>query len=146
MWDWVLRCGNTRQVLVRKECTTNQGFKSIVCDRGFPAEYVFYVLQHHMKTVEANATGSTFKEISGSVFKSINIMKPPQKVIVKFVETVRPIFERQNNLELQNQKLAQIRDWQLPMLMNGQVTVGDVEEMGMDAEERSKYEKNISHN
>ncbi len=125
----------------RKECTTNQGFKSIVCDKGFPAEYVFYVLQHHMKTIEANATGSTFKEISGTVFKSINIIKPQQKEIVKFVETVRPIFERQNNLELQNQELAHLRDWLLPMLMNGQVTVGDVEEMGMVAEEQSEYNK-----
>lgn len=126
----------------RKECTTNQGFKSIVCDKGYGSEYVYYVLKNNMKIIEANASGSTFKEISGSVFKSINIMKPPQKVIVKFVEKVCPMFERQNNLELQNQELAQLRDWLLPMLMNGQVTVGDVEErMGMVAEEKSTYSK-----
>ena len=40
------------------------------------------------------------------------------------------LFEkkRQENLK-QNQELAQLRDWLLPMLMNGQVTVGDAEEM-----------------
>jgi len=40
----------------------------------------------------------------------------------------------------ENQKLSALRDWLLPMLMNGQVTVGDVEqELGMVAEEKESY-------
>jgi type I restriction enzyme S subunit len=31
-------------------------------------------------------------------------------------------------MKKQNQELASLRDWLLPMLMNGQVTVGDAEE------------------
>ena len=107
----------------RKECTTNQGFKSIVCDKGYASEYVYYVLKNNMKIIEANASGSTFKEISGSVFKSIDIIKPDKEVLSHFREKVAPIFKKQNNLEKQNQELAQLRDWLLPMLMNGQVRV-----------------------
>ena len=41
-----------------------------------------------------------------------------------------------------NQELASLRDWLLPMLMNGQVTVGEVEkELGMVAEESARYGK-----
>jgi type I restriction enzyme S subunit len=36
---------------------------------------------------------------------------------------VNPILQRQNLLEQENQELTQLRDWLLPMLMNGQVTV-----------------------
>ena len=127
----------------RKECTTNQGFKSIVCDKGYASEYVYYVLKNNMKIIEANASGSTFKEISGSVFKSIDIIKPDKEVLSHFREKVAPIFKKQNNLEKQNQELAQLRDWLLPMLMNGQVRVGecDEEDLGLVAEEKGEYKK-----
>jgi type I restriction enzyme S subunit len=36
---------------------------------------------------------------------------------------IKPIFNHQQNLEEENQKLTELRDWLLPMLMNGQVTV-----------------------
>lgn len=111
----------------REPCTTNQGFKSIICNKNYSCEYVYYVLKSNMKLIEANATGSTFKEISGSVFKSLKVVKPKDELIEKFLGSVRSIFLKQNNLELQNQELAQLRDWLLPMLMNGQVTVKDVE-------------------
>jgi len=37
---------------------------------------------------------------------------------------MKPIFSQQDNLERQTQELAALRDWLLPMLMNGQVRVG----------------------
>ncbi|WP_397445969.1 hypothetical protein [Polaribacter sp. R77954] len=36
------------------------------------------------------------------------------------------IIKKVNN-QLENQKLSELRDWLLPMLMNGQVSVGGVE-------------------
>lgn len=106
-----------------KPCTTNQGFKSIVCDKGFNCEFVFYVLQSNMSQIEANATGSTFKEISSSVFKSLKILLPPFCLIEEFENKASTIFQKQLNVEKQNQELAALRDWLLPMLMNGQVKV-----------------------
>jgi len=57
-----------------------------------------------------------------------------------FYDYAKPIHAQiQTNLK-ENQKLAELRDWLLPMLMNGQVTVGEAEEnLGMVAEERGKY-------
>ena len=105
----------------RFDCTTNQGFKSIVCNREYPYEYVFYVLKHNMPSIEANASGSTFKEISTAVLKSIKILKPQKEVVVKYQTIISTIFLKQDNLEIQNQQLSALRDWLLPMLMNGQV-------------------------
>lgn len=44
-----------------------------------------------------------------------------------------------NNVK-QNQQLAELRDWLLPMLMNGQVKVADIkDELAMAAEEVVEY-------
>ncbi len=69
------------------------------------------------------ASGSTFKEVSGTVLKTVKITLPKSDVIGQFSNAVEPIFGRQDLLEQENQQLTQLRDWLLPMLMNGQVTV-----------------------
>ncbi|MGC4234932.1 MAG: restriction endonuclease subunit S [Niabella sp.] len=107
----------------RVTCTTNQGFKSIVCNKSYSCEYIYYVLNQYMPTIEANATGSTFKEISGTVFKAINIIKPSRTIVNEFTKKGKKIFDKQDNLEKQNQQLSALRDWLLPMLMNGQVKI-----------------------
>ncbi len=109
----------------RKECTTNQGFKSFFCNKDYPAEYVYYTLIRNMPLIEQNAGGSTFREISATALKRINIVKPPLKIVEEFRQIITPIFEKQNNLEKQNIELASLRDWLLPMLMNGHVRVGE---------------------
>jgi type I restriction enzyme S subunit len=57
------------------------------------------------------------------------VAKPTDSLLKDFNEKIS-LFEkkRQENLK-QNQELAQLRDWLLPMLMNGQITVGNAEEM-----------------
>ena len=41
----------------------------------------------------------------------------------QFSKIVRPIYEAVHKNYIQNQELTQLRDWLLPMLMNGQVKV-----------------------
>lgn len=107
----------------RKEVTTNQGFKSFVPKKGFPTEFVFYCVKNQIPRIEAYSSGSTFKEVSASTLKSMDISIPPQPVLSQYENKVSPLFKNQDNLEKQNQKLAALRDWLLPMLMNGQVKV-----------------------
>ena len=52
---------------------------------------------------------------------------PPIELAEKFYDFMKPIqIKKEKNLK-ENQELASLRDWLLPMLMNGQVSVGDVE-------------------
>lgn len=119
----------------REEVTTNQGFKSIVPDKRFPTEFIYYTVGNMIPTIEKNAAGSTFKEISGSTLKTIQISLPADEVLQLYTKKVINIFKRQNILELENQQLSSLRDWILPMLMNGQVKVGEVaENLSMAAE------------
>ena len=107
----------------REHVTTNQGFKSFVPRNGYSTEYVYYSIQNMIPTIENNSAGSTFKEVSGSTLKAIKVGLPDTEIIQNYTSMVENIFNRQDNLERQNQTLAELRDWLLPMLMNGQVQV-----------------------
>jgi type I restriction enzyme S subunit len=109
--------------IARNPVTTNQGFKSFVPSKGYSTEFIYYTLNHQMKTIEQNASGSTFKEVSGGTLKSILTQLPEPGVLFEFADLMKPIFSQQDNLERQNQELAALRDWLLPMLMNGQMRV-----------------------
>ena len=107
----------------REKVTTNQGFKSFVPNKGYSTEYVYYSVKNMIPAIENNAVGSTFKEVSATTLKSISIFLADKQVICKYTETVLSIFNRQDLLEQENQQLSSLRDWLLPMLMNGQVSV-----------------------
>ena len=68
------------------------------------------------------ATGSNQKNLSG--IDLLNLKIPfSRKLIISFLNKVQPSFEKMLNIQKQNQELAKLRDWLLPMLMNGQVSV-----------------------
>jgi type I restriction enzyme S subunit len=71
--------------------------------------------------------------ISGSIQKFIglnSLRETPilsnEILIKKYNEITFSIFEKLENLKLENQKLTELRDWLLPMLMNGQVKVSEL--------------------
>lgn len=103
--------------------TTNQGFKSFVPSKGYSTEYVYYTIQNLIPAIENNAVGSTFKEVSASTLKSINVCLAKHEIVEAFNKRVSAIFNRQDLLEQENLHLSSLRDWLLPMLMNGQVKV-----------------------
>jgi len=111
-----------------KQVTTNQGFKSFVPKENYSTEFVFYCVKNQIPKIEAYSSGSTFKEVSASTLKTINISIPDKGVLENYNNISKPIFKKQSLIELENQKLSELRDWLLPMLMNGQVTVGEAEE------------------
>ena len=67
------------------------------------------------------------REIPISVLKTVKISLPDSNVVGQFSKSVEPIFKRLDLLEQENQHLTQLRDLLLPMLMNGQVTVNQIQ-------------------
>ena len=109
--------------IARTELTTNQGFKSFIPHDGYSTAFIYYTVKGSLKTITQYASGSTFKEVSAGVLKTVKIVLPDLNVVEQFTDSVTSIFKRQDVLEQENQQLAQLRDWLLPLLMNGQVTV-----------------------
>lgn len=109
--------------IAREKLTTNQGFKSFVPNNVYSTAFIYYTVKSSLKAITQYASGSTFKEVSGTVLKTVKVSLPDSTVVEQFTNLIEPIFKRQDLLEQENQHLIQLRDWLLPMLMNGQVTV-----------------------
>ncbi len=103
--------------------TTNQGFKSFVPKEGFSTPFLFYTVKNLIPAIKNNSGGSTFKEVSTESLRTIPTPLPDTNLIEKYTNVVLSTFARQELLETENQHLSTLRDWLLPMLMNGQVTV-----------------------
>ncbi|MES2355540.1 MAG: restriction endonuclease subunit S [Pseudomonadota bacterium] len=72
----------------------------------------------------SNMTGTSGrKRIDASTLETFSLPLPPEDLLLKYEKTARACFERMTNNAQENQQLAKLRDWLLPMLMNGQVTV-----------------------
>lgn len=109
--------------VARNELTTNQGFKSFVPTKGFSSEFIYYTTKNSLKTIVQYASGSTFKEVSATVLKTVKVVLPDSAIVEMYTNTARSIFERQNMIEQEKEQLIKLKDWLLPMLMNGQVTI-----------------------
>ncbi|MET0013035.1 MAG: restriction endonuclease subunit S [Sedimenticola sp.] len=112
-------------VLTGVDMAMNQSCYALKAKQGISHSYLFFLVKeliHHLK-VKASVSGSVFNSIVTNDIEFTNLAIPNNKVIQQFAAIVEPMFERIANNTRQNQQLTQLRDWLLPMLMNGQVTV-----------------------
>jgi type I restriction enzyme S subunit len=70
-------------------------------------------------------TGAQQPHINKGIVDDSYIVIPPGDVLKNYYEIVEPIFGKINITAMESKKLEQLRDWLLPMLMNGQVTVNN---------------------
>ena len=88
--------------------------------------YTFF-LKHSLPVIESAASGSTFKEISGSAMKNIPAIIPDRNTLDQFNSFCAPIFAQQKILEEQNHSLAMLRDSLLPKLMSGAIDIASIQ-------------------
>jgi type I restriction enzyme S subunit len=124
-----------------KDSQTNQQLNSIVCKHEENRYYLYFYLIDYFKYAQAK-TGNTFANMNKGDFSEIKIIKPSQHILHSFKAKLDSAVDKILNNSIENQKLTELRDWLLPMLMNGQVRVGDVEDdvvMGMAVEPVGEY-------
>lgn len=88
--------------------------------------FLFFRLKQIEQSLLSQSSGSILKNVSQDTLKKISIAMPPdygRSVIETFNTAINPILGKLNLNHQENQHLAQLRDWLLPLLMNGQVTV-----------------------
>lgn len=107
--------------------TTNQGFKSVIPNINVGTAFIYFFLKQALPIIEGMASGSTFKEISGSGMKSVPAIIPDNGTLHLFSEFCKPLFEQQAVLEAENRRLSGIRDSLLPKLMSGEIDVSDID-------------------
>ena len=107
---------------------TNQGFITCLPSDQVPLYFLHSWLNENVPTCVRMASGSTFKEISRGVFKSIHFLHPPVDLVGMFESFASPIGHELLSLQLQIQNLRRTRDLLLPRLLSGQIDVESLPE------------------
>lgn len=111
--------------IAKNDICTNQGFKSVV-PRLAGTAFIYYFLKISTKDIENKATGSTFKEASGALMKSLQLIIAPERILHDFENIIKPLFTQQEILEDESRRLAELRDTLLPKLMSGELRVNEL--------------------
>ena len=71
------------------------------------------------------AHGATQEAVNNDDLAGVHIIIPEDTVLRAYHETTQAIYAQISKNVCENQELVKLRDWLLPMLMNGQATISD---------------------
>ena len=112
--------------IVSEESQTNQQINSIVPKDGISPYYTYLLMKTLSETINTlGQSGSTIVNLNKTEFGKIQVTIPSKHIMQKFNYLCGPLFEKIHSAQKENKKLASLRDWLLPMLMTGQVTISD---------------------
>ena len=107
---------------VIEQAQTNQQINSIICEKSYVRYFLYFWIKGYFACAKAK-TGNTFANMNKGDFSDILIVEPNKPILENFHNKLLPLFETIKVKSKENQQLTQLRDWLLPMLMNGQITV-----------------------
>ena len=87
--------------------------------------YLAFTLKKHEGSNATQTGGSILKNVSQDTLNALTISYPPSDVIEKFNSAIKPILHQIVTNSDEINILIQLRNWLLPMLMNGQATIED---------------------
>ena len=140
--DICVSCIGTVGVIgfVGKKAQSNQQINTISKPKEYNRYYLFQYLNDYFNFNTAAKKGAVLSNMNKGDFEAIPVIEPNKDLRQMYFGKVDDIFKTISNNIKQNQKLAELRDWLLPMLMNGQVAVGEAkEELGMVVEDNGTY-------
>jgi type I restriction enzyme S subunit len=85
--------------------------------------YSFTQSDFMFTTIKNECLGTNINNLNSSLVKGFRLIIPPIELINSFNLKVNSVYEKIGNNLRENQQLTELRDWLLPMLMNGQVKV-----------------------
>lgn len=85
---------------------------------------IFFYLKSIERIIKEGSGGTILKNVNQTTLNGLKIVLPKSESLLNsFNKKINPLFKKINLIQKENQKLTEIRDWLLPMLMNGQVKV-----------------------
>jgi type I restriction enzyme, S subunit len=102
---------------------TNQGFITCIPNERYPLPYLYHWLKLAKPHFELLAGGATFAELTKGTFKRIEILTPPEPIVIEFTAIESPLFKNIETLLQTNRKLIETRDKLLPRLISGKLSV-----------------------
>ena len=107
---------------VTQTSQTNQQINSVICSNEFNRYFLYFAINGYFAGAKAK-TGNTFANMNKGDFSEILVVEPLEDIRKLFHEKIDAVIKEIKIKSQENIRLEQLRDYLLPMLMNGQVTV-----------------------
>lgn len=123
-----------RCFLIQQEPTDwdiNESVFSIRCKADMTTPeflYLYFRSDGFIRKATNTSTGSIFKGIRINTLLDTKMIVPDLQVCKNFTNTIKPFLAEINNNSNETTQLIALRDWLLPMLMNGQIGFKDKQE------------------
>ena len=105
------------------EASTNQAICAITLTDIRMRYYLKNVIEDLYQYLVKLSTGSARDNLSQDMIKNIKVVIPSNDILDRFYDFSNNIIKEITKKQQENEQLTQLRDWLLPMLMNGQVKV-----------------------
>lgn len=130
---WFAKMKNTKKVLYLGEYSDyfiesfilSTGFAGVKCKEKFSLEYMWGVINSDSfeKIKDRLSNGATQEAINNDSMAFIPLIIPSEDILKAYHKKTFEIYKKIYLNQIENQKLAELRDFLLPMLMNGQIVV-----------------------
>ncbi|EKN5932766.1 restriction endonuclease subunit S [Yersinia massiliensis] len=109
--------------IANADCCIGRGLAALNSKSGSDG-FLFYVMKYFKQVFDRrNSEGTTFGSITKDDLHSLEVIYPQNNILKKYDDIVSEFNKMIFLRSLENRDLIKLRDWLLPMLMNGQVTV-----------------------
>lgn len=112
-------------VIAANDISTNQGFKSFVPNEGVDSKYLYYYLKSIKYLAESVATGTTFKELSGKMAKTLPFPLAPlaeqKRIVEKLDEVLAQVDAIKTRLDNVPEILKRFRQSVLAAAVSGKI-------------------------
>ena len=105
------------------EASTNQAICAIMLNDIRMRYYLKNVIEDLYQYLVKLSTGSARDNLSQDMIKNIKVVIPSNDILDRYYDFSNNIIKEITKKQQEHEQLTQLRDWLLPMLMNGQVKV-----------------------
>jgi type I restriction enzyme S subunit len=135
-------------ILAINSCA-NQSVVGVYETEYLKSSYLYPLILNEIPRYLSLRTGAQQPHINKNTICNTRLIIPNSNDLAEYYKITAPLYKKIINNSFENQHLSSLRDWLLPMLMNGQVTVQgayesqkevDGEDMSMAAEEGADYQ------
>lgn len=109
--------------IANADCCIGRGLAALNSKSGSDG-FLFYVMKYFKQVFDRrNAEGTTFGSMTKDDLHSLQVVCPEPELLKRYDGIVSEYNKMIFTRSFENQDLIKLRDWLLPLLMNGQVTV-----------------------
>jgi type I restriction enzyme S subunit len=115
--------GNIRASILGIQSCANQSVVGVYENESLKCSYFYPLLYNMLQTYAAVSTGNCQTHINKGTIEDTTIVIPPEAIMKKYNSFCSSIYRKIINTALESRQNTELRDFLLPLLMNGQVIV-----------------------